>query len=96
MCAPALGIEVESHCVGGLGVLDPRLPAHPFGTSFDVLAPSVSLPRRFVGQASIAEVGRNSRAVTILDAGTGALQPCQPSVVALVPPVGLASDGAKR
>ena len=33
-CAPALGIQVEPHGVGGLGVLDPRLPSHPPGASF--------------------------------------------------------------
>ena len=38
---PALGIQLEPHRVGGLGVLDPCLPAHPPGTSSDVLAPSV-------------------------------------------------------
>ena len=38
MCAPALGIEVEPHCVGGLGVLDPSLLAHGVGESTPVLA----------------------------------------------------------
>ena len=56
----------------------------------------ISLPSRSVGQPSIAEVGCNGRAVAALDAGTAALQPCQPSVVALVPPCGLLSDGSKR
>ena len=65
-------------------------------TSSDVLAPSVSLRSRLVGQAAIAEVGRNGREVTALDAGTGSLQPRQPSIEALIPARGLASNGSKR
>lgn len=54
------------------------------------------LPSRFVGQPAIAEVGRNGSAVAAFDAGTAALQPRQPSVVALVPPIGLTGNRAKR
>lgn len=66
------------------------------GASSDVLAPAVSLRSRLVGQAAIAEVGRNGRAVAAFDARTGALQPRQPSIEALIPAGGLASNGAKR
>ena len=38
MCAPALGIEVEPHCVGGPWVLDPRLLLHSLRASTPVLA----------------------------------------------------------
>ena len=38
MRAPALGIEVEPHCVGGPGVLDPSLLLHGLDASMPVLA----------------------------------------------------------
>ena len=66
------------------------------GASSEVLAPAVSLRSRLVGQASIAEVGRNGRTVAAFDARTGALQPRQPSIKALIPAGGLASNWAKR
>ena len=65
-----------------LAVLGSWIQAWPLiqqGVSTDVLAPSVSQPRRFIQNPSIAELGRNSRAVTALDDGAGALKPRQPS-----------------
>ena len=57
---------------------------------------AAALPRRLIGQAAITEVGRNGLAVAAFDARTGALQPRQPSIEALIPARGLASNGAKR
>ena len=76
---------MEPHGAGGLGVLDPRLPSHPPGASFCVPAAAVFLPSRLVGEAAIAEIRRNCHAVDAFDAWTGALQPRQPTIKALIP-----------
>ena len=75
MCAPALGIELEPHCVGGPGVPDPSLLLHALVASTHVLAVGALLCQgagSIGGGASPATLWDGYQAATVAMALEGA------------------------